>query len=152
PRDIVRLVVGESVAVAFAGLAAGAVATVLLARLLGSLLFGVGPLDPTTLAVAALALPASALLASWLPARRAARESPMAALRPEQAPTRRAGRARTRRSTSRGARSCPRRSRAPWPRAKGDRSRSPPTARRRRRSGCHRGRSGSRRGWRRAWP
>ena len=81
PRDIMRLVLREGAAMALGGLAIGAAASLLLARLLGSLLFGVSPLDPATLAAAAIVLPAAALLASWLPARRAARQSPMASLR-----------------------------------------------------------------------
>ena len=82
-RDIVRLVLREGAAMTLAGLAIGVVATLLCARLLGSLLFGVSALDPATLAVAAVVLPSAALLACWVPARRAARASPMAALRAE---------------------------------------------------------------------
>ena len=48
-----------------------------------SLLFGVGPTDPMTLLVTALALPAAAVLASFVPARRATRVDPMIALRCE---------------------------------------------------------------------
>ena len=83
PRDIVRLVLREGAAMALAGLALGALATLLLARLLGGVLYGVSPLDPATLAAAAVLLPAAALVACWLPARRAAAASPMAALRTE---------------------------------------------------------------------
>src|SRR5262249_23683487 len=81
--DIVRMVLREGAAMTLAGVAVGVVATLLLARLLGSLLFGVSALDPATLGAAAVVLPAAALLACWLPARRAARSSPMAALRAE---------------------------------------------------------------------
>ena len=50
-------------------------------RLLRALLFGVTPFDPLTYLLVGALLPAAALLACWLPARRAARESPMLALR-----------------------------------------------------------------------
>ena len=79
--DIGRMVLGEGLALAMAGLAAGLVASWWLARTASTLLFGVGAADPPTLvAVSALAL-AVAAAASYLPARRAARISPIVALR-----------------------------------------------------------------------
>ena len=83
PGQVLRLVVGQGMAVALAGAGAGLVAALLLTRLMASLLYGVGATDPPTyLGVAALLLPI-ALTASWLPARRAARIDPMKALRSE---------------------------------------------------------------------
>ena len=81
PGDVVRMVLREGLAMVAVGLAVGALATLFLARLLGTLLFGVSPLDPVTLLAAAVMLPLVALAACWLPARRAAKASPMAALR-----------------------------------------------------------------------
>jgi len=79
--DIGRMVLGEGLALAMAGLAAGLIASWWLARAASTLLFGVGAADPPTLvAVSALAL-AVAAAASYLPARRAARISPIVALR-----------------------------------------------------------------------
>jgi len=72
-----------SLTVILAGAAVGAVGSVLAARLLSSLLFGVSPHDPGVLAAALLLLGATALLASWLPAARAARVDPMTTLRSE---------------------------------------------------------------------
>ena len=79
--DIGRMVLGEGLALAMAGLAAGLIASWWLARAASTLLFGVGAADPPTLvAVSALAT-AVAAAASYLPARRAARISPIVALR-----------------------------------------------------------------------
>jgi putative ABC transport system permease protein len=82
-RDVVRLVVGQGLRTAGLGLALGLVASLLLTRLLSKLLYGVSPTDPPTLAVALLLLAAAALLASWLPARRATAVDPVVALRCE---------------------------------------------------------------------
>lgn len=65
------------------GIAAGLAAAVPLARFLSTLLFGVSPLDPTTYGVVALVLIAAALLATYLPTRRATRVEPSVALRAE---------------------------------------------------------------------
>lgn len=83
PRRLVRQVLAEGLTLTFVGLALGVAGSLLATRLLGVLLFGVSPLDPATYLVAAAVLPVAALLACWLPARLAARESPMAALRLE---------------------------------------------------------------------
>jgi predicted lysophospholipase L1 biosynthesis ABC-type transport system permease subunit len=66
-----------------AGVAIGACAAALLTRLMGSLLFGISPLDPLTYVTVPLVLTAAALLASYLPARRAAGVDPCSALRAE---------------------------------------------------------------------
>jgi putative ABC transport system permease protein len=78
-----RLVVGEGMRLAALGLAVGLAGALLLTRLMRSLLFGVAPTDPLTLAATAALLAAVALAASWLPARRAAGTDPMIALRAE---------------------------------------------------------------------
>ena len=82
-RDIVRLVVGEGARTAAFGVAAGCALAVIGTRALGSLLFGVSPLDVPTLTVAAVLLAGVALVAAYLPARAAARVDPITALRAE---------------------------------------------------------------------
>jgi predicted permease len=79
--DVTRQVLREGLALALAGLLLGVAGAAALAQLLRALLFGVGALDPASYAAAAVVLPLCALAASVLPARRAARESPMAVLR-----------------------------------------------------------------------
>jgi predicted permease len=81
--DVMRLVFGEGVRMALAGLAAGVAAALGLTRLIANLLFGVAPEDPLTFAVVAIVLTMVALLACYLPARRAVRVDPMVALRYE---------------------------------------------------------------------
>jgi len=66
-----------------AGLGIGVVGAFAGARWLGSLLYGVAPRDPLTFGAVALALGVVALVASWLPARRAMRVEPSEALRTE---------------------------------------------------------------------
>jgi ABC-type antimicrobial peptide transport system permease subunit len=68
---------------AVAGVAIGAAAALLLTREMQSLLYNVSPFDPVTMAVVAAGLVAVALVACWLPARRAANVDPMTALRHE---------------------------------------------------------------------
>jgi putative ABC transport system permease protein len=81
PGDVVRMVVGRGMLLAGIGIVAGLVGALLLSRFLASLLFGVQPTDPATYAMIAGTLAVVALVASWLPARRAARVDPMIALR-----------------------------------------------------------------------
>jgi predicted permease len=81
PGDVVRLVVGDGLRLGLAGVGVGLLAGVLLGRVMSSLLYGVGSADPATFAGLALLLCATALLASYVPARRAARVDPMVALR-----------------------------------------------------------------------
>jgi len=81
PGRLVRLVVGSALAVTGAGLAAGLLAAAATGRSLASLLYGVGPHDPATFAAATAAVVLAALAATIIPARRAARLDPMAALR-----------------------------------------------------------------------
>ena len=83
PGEVALRVVGEALALAAAGVGAGVALALLLTRLMRSLLHEVAPGDPLTLAAAALALLAVALVASWRPARRAATLDPAVALRHE---------------------------------------------------------------------
>jgi putative ABC transport system permease protein len=81
--DVLRLVVSGNMLWVLAGLGAGVAGSAGLTRLLSGLLYGVRPLDPVVLGTVSLLLAAVALFASYLPARRAARIDPMAALRCE---------------------------------------------------------------------
>jgi putative ABC transport system permease protein len=80
---VLGLVVQHGLALASAGVVIGILAALALTRVLGSLLFGVSPLDLATFAVTALLLAGVAVVASYVPARRAARVDPMVALRME---------------------------------------------------------------------
>jgi predicted permease len=82
-RDVLGLVIGEGMRLALCGVALGLVGALALTRVLRHFLFEVKPSDPLTFAIAPLVLVAVALLACWLPARRAARVEPMEALRCE---------------------------------------------------------------------
>ncbi len=83
PRDIRSLVLGQGVTLTLIGVAVGVAGELALARLLGSLLYGVGAADPVSFVVAGLLLAGISLLACYLPARRATRTDPMIALRCE---------------------------------------------------------------------
>jgi predicted permease len=83
PRNIFRLFVGGGMRLVMAGLAAGLVLSVASTSLLKSVLFGVGRGDPITYIAISLLLIVSALLACYLPARRATRVDPLVALRNE---------------------------------------------------------------------
>ncbi len=83
-RSSVRsLVLGEGARMVTAGLALGVVGALAGARWLSTLLYGVAPRDPATFGAVALALGLVALVASWLPARRAMGVNPIVALRSE---------------------------------------------------------------------
>jgi putative ABC transport system permease protein len=75
--------VGEGLATAAAGLALGVLVALALTRYLGGVLYEVSPTDPAGFVAASLGLGAAALVASWLPARRALRVDPAVVLRSE---------------------------------------------------------------------
>jgi putative ABC transport system permease protein len=83
PRDVRRLVLGEGLALTLGGLALGLAGAAAGTRLLRSLLFGVTPTDPATLATVSLLILAVAVLACLVPARRASGVDPAVALRTE---------------------------------------------------------------------
>jgi putative ABC transport system permease protein len=80
PRQVVGMVLREGVALAAIGLAAGAIVAAAVARWLDAQLFGVSPRDVPSFAAAAAAIAAAALLACWVPARRASKIRPSEAL------------------------------------------------------------------------
>src|SRR5205085_4480710 len=82
-RDVFKLVIGQGMVPVVIGMAVGLAAAVVLTRLMSSLLFSISATDPVTFAVITLLLAGVALLACWLPARRAARVDPTIALRYE---------------------------------------------------------------------
>jgi predicted permease len=79
--DVVRLLVHEGFAFAVGGVAIGLVVAIALTRVVASWLYGVGAMDPATLAVVGVAMIGVALAASWVPAYRASRTDAMEALR-----------------------------------------------------------------------
>jgi predicted permease len=81
--DVLRLVVGQGMRLVVVGLAAGLLGAWLLSRTLASQLYGITAQDPLTYAIVALLLGTVALLATWVPARRATRVDPMISLRVE---------------------------------------------------------------------
>jgi putative ABC transport system permease protein len=82
-EDVLRMVLGQGFRLTLLGVAVGLFGSFLLTRLLSSLLFDVQPTDPSAFVVVSLGLTAVALLACYLPARRAMRVDPMVALRYE---------------------------------------------------------------------
>jgi putative ABC transport system permease protein len=80
---IVKLILGDAGILLAIGLGVGLLLALLGAKAAGSMLFGLKPSDPVTIAFAIAALGAVGTLASYIPARRAAGQDPMAALRDE---------------------------------------------------------------------
>jgi predicted permease len=81
PRTVQLGIIAQTLRMATLGIAVGAIASLAVSSLLASLLFGTAPTDPATFAVIFLLLAAVALLAGYIPARRASRINPMVALR-----------------------------------------------------------------------
>jgi putative ABC transport system permease protein len=81
--DVLRVVLTGGLELVAVGVAVGLIAAAVATRFLGSLVFGVSALDPLTFAAAALLLVVVALLAHWVPVRRALRIDPAIALRAE---------------------------------------------------------------------
>jgi predicted lysophospholipase L1 biosynthesis ABC-type transport system permease subunit len=81
--DVRRLVLGRAAQLTGVGLVAGAGAALIATRAMKSLLFGIAPTDPFTFAAVAAGVATVALVASWLPARRATRIDPMETLKAE---------------------------------------------------------------------
>ena len=83
PRQLARMIVGQGLWLAIIGLTLGLLASLILGRVFSTLLFGVRATDPVTLVIVSLVLAGVALLACYVPARRAMRVDPIIALRHE---------------------------------------------------------------------
>ena len=83
PRRVLRLILNQGLRLTLIGIGAGLLVSFALTRLMQRLLYGVSPTDPLTFAGVALLLTLTALLACWIPARRATKVDPLIALRSE---------------------------------------------------------------------
>jgi putative ABC transport system permease protein len=83
PQDVMRLVLGGGMRLALVGVAIGLVASLALTRLMQSFLYDVGAMDPITFVAVSVLATAVALLACYVPSRRAMRIDPIVALRYE---------------------------------------------------------------------
>ncbi|HTL67904.1 MAG TPA: FtsX-like permease family protein, partial [Lacunisphaera sp.] len=82
-RDIMKLIVGQGMVLVLIGAGLGLVLALALTRVVKSLLFGISATDPLTFAAVVLVLVGVALVACYLPARRATKVDPLVALRAE---------------------------------------------------------------------
>lgn len=80
-RDLLHMVLRRGATLAFLGIAVGLVGSIATTRLIGGMLYEVGPFDPLTFAALSTTVLVVAVLAAWIPARRATRVDPMVALR-----------------------------------------------------------------------
>ena len=83
PRDIIRWILGQAVRLTSAGLVLGLIVYFALSPILASLIYGASPRDALSLLAGVMVLGSLALVASYIPARRAVRGDPMGALRSE---------------------------------------------------------------------
>ena len=81
PQSVIRFVIQEGMVLTLAGMALGLCASLALTKVMSGLLYSVGPHDPSTLVIVSGLLGLIAMLASYLPARRAAHVDPVEALR-----------------------------------------------------------------------
>jgi ABC-type antimicrobial peptide transport system permease subunit len=82
-KDLLRMVLAQAARLAIPGTLLGLVLALSLGRVVQTLIYGVSAADPLVFTAVVLLVPAVALLAAWIPARRAARSDPMQALRTE---------------------------------------------------------------------
>jgi ABC-type antimicrobial peptide transport system permease subunit len=80
---VLRMIVGEGVVMLASGLVLGLLLAMATAKVVSGILYEVGALDPIAFTVAPLVLAVAALIATWLPARRATQVNPIQALRSE---------------------------------------------------------------------